>query len=214
MTNRLSLLYSQYESIKPKIVARLKVFKRYRSLKEEEVFAELAFCLFTPGSKAINGDRAVKELQKQKLLLNGSKAKVASRLRGLVRFHNNKAGYLLDARKAFVIDDKLRIKQVLDKDTPFSRRGWLAENIRGLGFKESSHFLRNIGKGSDLAILDTHIIKNLMYFNIIKSAPATITRKRYLEIEYAMKSFSDSISIPMDHLDLLFWYRQTGYIFK
>ncbi|MEM3584736.1 MAG: hypothetical protein QW193_05630, partial [Nitrososphaerales archaeon] len=80
--------------------------------------------------------------------------------------------------------------------------------------KEASHFLRNIGLGKDFAILDRHILKNLKEFNVIKDIPKSISKKVYLDIENKMREFSKQINIPMDELDLLFWSKETSFIFK
>jgi N-glycosylase/DNA lyase len=94
-------------------------------------------------------------------------------------------------------------------------REWLVSNIKGYGYKEASHFLRNIGLGRDIAILDRHILKNLKKFSVINKIPDSVgPRKIYLEIEEKMRRFSRDIGIPLDALDLLFWSLQTGFIFK
>ncbi len=86
--------------------------------------------------------------------------------------------------------------------------------VKGMGYKEASHFLRNIGFGEELAILDRHILKNLKEFGVIDEIPSSISKKKYMEIESKMKEFSVSANIPIDHLDLVFWYKETGEIFK
>ena len=86
--------------------------------------------------------------------------------------------------------------------------------MKGIGYKEASHFLRNIGFGEHLAILDRHIMKNLKLLGIIDEIPISLTRKKYLEIEQRMVKFSKKVKIPMKHLDLVLWYKETGEIFK
>ena len=108
----------------------------------------------------------------------------------------------------------LRIKSKLNFDDVVALRNWLADNVLGIGMKEASHFLRNIGFGKDLAILDRHILKNLRKHAVIKDIPKVLTKQKYLEIEQAMKKFSDKIMIRLDELDLLFWSEETGQIFK
>jgi N-glycosylase/DNA lyase len=88
------------------------------------------------------------------------------------------------------------------------------ENVKGLGYKEASHFLRNIGLGEDLAILDRHILKNLALLGVIKEVPTSPTKRIYLEIERKMTAFSKESKIPMGHLDLLLWYKEAGEVFK
>ena len=211
---RLDFLIKEYQKNKLNIKKRLKSFNKIDKLNDKGLFEELAFCLFTPGSKAINGDKAVRDLKSKNLLLAGSKCLIARRLRGVVRFHNNKASYLVEARKTFIKKSKLSIKKKLISDEPLVTREWLVKNIKGLGFKEASHFLRNIGLGKGLAILDTHILKSLKKYNLIDKVPESISPKQYLNMEYKMREFSNKVYIPLDELDLLFWSNQTGYIFK
>jgi len=59
-------------------------------------------------------------------------------------------------------------------------REWLIRSIRGIGYKEASHFLRNIGLGENLAILDRHILKNLKFFGVIEEIPASLPKKNIL----------------------------------
>jgi N-glycosylase/DNA lyase len=83
-----------------------------------------------------------------------------------------------------------------------------------MGYKEASHFLRNIGFADDLAILDRHILKNLKIFGIIEEIPKSLSKKKYLEIEEKMRNLANEVNIPLSHLDLLFWSKETGEIFK
>ena len=83
-----------------------------------------------------------------------------------------------------------------------------------MGYKEASHFLRNIGMGERLAILDRHILKNLVLLGVLDEVPMSMNANRYLEIEKRLLDYSDKIKIPADHLDLLLWYKETGEIFK
>ena len=131
-----------------------------------------------------------------------------------VRFPNNKSKYLYEARRQFSSNGRYLIKEKIDLKNIIGSRNWFAKNVKGIGFKEASHFLRNIGFGSDLAILDVHILKNMIKYGIIKTRPKTLTRLKYLELENKLRKFSQEIKIPMDELDLLFWSSETGEIFK
>jgi len=132
-----------------------------------------------------------------------------------VRFHNKKAGYIVIARKVFLENRKISIKKTLDgfHDT-LECRDWLVQHIKGLGYKEASHFLRNIGYGENIAILDRHILRNLCRLGIIHEIPKSLTRSQYLHIENKMAVFAEQITVPLSHLDLLFWFIETGEIFK
>ncbi|MFH1352625.1 MAG: hypothetical protein ABIH68_03510 [bacterium] len=93
-------------------------------------------------------------------------------------------------------------------------RRWLVKNVRGYGFKEASHFLRNIGRGTELAILDRHILKNLLALKVIRKIPGHLSAKDYLSVERKFLNLSRKIKIPAEHLDLLLWCRETRDIFK
>ena len=93
-------------------------------------------------------------------------------------------------------------------------RDWLVQNVLGLGYKEASHFLRNIGKNNGLAILDRHILRNLHRLGLIRSIPKSLSRKQYVEIENRFTKFANTIGITLDELDLVFWSMETGEIRK
>jgi N-glycosylase/DNA lyase len=132
-----------------------------------------------------------------------------------VRFNENKSKYLVLARELFTKDGSLKVKEILGaQGDAKSMRAWLIEHVKGMGYKEAGHFLRNVGFGEDIAILDRHILKNLLKYGVIEEIPKSLTPKKYLEIEEKMKNFSISAQIPFDHLDLLWWSEEAGEIFK
>ncbi|MCP2519345.1 N-glycosylase/DNA lyase [Candidatus Aminicenantes bacterium AC-708-M15] len=203
-----------YPRIKNKINKRLEEFKKVRKGSDEAIFAELVFCILTPQSKAKSCWKAVEILRKKNLLLNGERNEIAEEL-NMVRFRNKKAFYIISARSQFLNNGKLSIKSKIEKfRNPIDAREWLVKNVKGIGYKEASHFLRNIGLGSNMAILDRHILKNLKLFKIIDSIPQNLSRKKYLEIEEKMRRLSGKMGISMDCFDLLLWYKETGEIFK
>ncbi|GMO65486.1 MAG: N-glycosylase/DNA lyase [Endomicrobiia bacterium] len=204
-----------WKKVSPIILSREKHFDKVRENgTDEEIFAELIFCLFTPQSKAILCWNAVNELAKKNMIFNSEEENIIKIIKK-VRFKNNKVKYLIEARKMFIINGKINLKERLKsfKDI-YKLRKWLAENVKGIGYKEAGHFLRNIGIGKDLAILDRHILKNLKIYGAIKEKPLILNKKTYLETEKHMQSFSKNIGIPMSHLDMLFWCKNTGGIFK
>ena len=204
-----------YKSIKKDIILRLKEFKDlWKNGSEEDIFKELIFCILTPQSKAEKCWETVLNLQNKNLLFNGRVDEIINELKN-VRFRFKKAKYILEVRKKFFIDGNLKIREKLKEfNNVFEAREWLVKNIKGIGYKEASHFLRNIGIGENLAILDRHILKNLKLFNIIDEIPKNLNKKIYFEIEEKMKEFSKRINIPISHLDFVLWYKETGRIFK
>ena len=207
-------LIALYSQRKTKIRTRLKEFKDKMNGDDNTIFSELVFCLFTPQSGAKKCDKAVKRLEKTNLLLEGSATEIAKQLKG-VRFHNTKSTRVVAARAIFTENNQMCIRQKLTTfATPTELREWLIKNIKGLGYKESSHFLRNIGLEFDMAILDRHILKNLVNYDAIDSIPKTLTKSKYIEIEQKMRNFSKNTGIPIAELDLLLWSKETGEIFK
>ena len=207
-------LLKKYETRKLEIKKRLDEFRKVKDKSEEELFAELSFCLCTPQSKATICWNAVSSLVKNNLLYTGSAEQIKPFLNA-VRFNENKSKYIVDARKLFSNGSSLNLKNTINTlNNSNELREWFVENVKGMGFKEASHFLRNIGIGNDLAILDTHILKNLKKYGVLGEIPKVLNRKNYLEIENRMKRFAESIGIPFDELDLLLWAEETGFIFK
>jgi len=201
--------------MKSEIRARLAAFKKVGAESDDRIFEELVFCLCTPQSSAKSCFSAVTRLQQSRLLFKGDETAIGDTLKGYVRFHNTKSRYILGARQAFSDHSgNLNIKAYLDHPDSIFLRNRLAENVKGLGYKESGHFLRNIGRGENLAILDRHILRNMARYHVIQQVPHTLTRKMYLHLEDRLRRFSCRTGIPMADLDLLFWYRETGEIFK
>jgi N-glycosylase/DNA lyase len=211
----LSRLQSEFADKREQIEARLDDFRRVGSRPDERLFEEMCFCILAVQSKAHSADAAVRDLSTAGLLWSGRAPRLAAFLRHRTRFHNHKAGYIVRARERFFpetgpcLSESLRAQQ----DSK-AARAWLVGEIDGLGWKEGSHFLRNVGRGDGLAILDRHILRNLVRHGVIPAMPDSLTGPRYHAIEERMNRFSATVQIPMAALDLLFWSRETGEIFK
>jgi N-glycosylase/DNA lyase len=192
---------------KYKIRRRLNEFKR---VKSNDYFYELVYCLLTPQSSAVNADMVVSSLRKNHFQnRNLNPERFLFNKHTYIRFHKNKTKYLLDMKKRYDV-----ILNQLQNGSPAPElREWLAKNVKGIGYKEASHFLRNIGY-RNLAILDRHILKNLARVGVLKEVPKSLPGKIYFEIEKKFYNFSKKINIPMDELDLLFWSMETGKVFK
>jgi len=203
-----------YKSIKPEIVKRISDFRNiWRDSDNNALFTELSFCLFTPQSSARQCWKAVNILIEKDLLFNGGWEDISREI-NIVRFRNNKAKYLVEAREKFCCStDGLRECLDLNSDQ-FEKRAWLVKNVKGMGFKEASHFMRNIGIGDKLAILDRHILKNMKLLGVIDEIPESITEKVYLSLEKKLTDYSKRSRIPMEHLDFVLWYKEAGEVFK
>jgi N-glycosylase/DNA lyase len=201
-----------YNPVKGQIEVRLGEFRHiWENASDEDLFRELVFCLLTPQSKAKTCWKAVQRLDRKCMMSIGGPSEIQEELAG-VRFNQRKADYICRARLMFC-ERSLRAT-IAGFASPAVAREWLVENVMGLGYKEASHFLRNIGLGEDLAILDRHILKNLVLLRVIDEVPSSPTKRIYQEIEKKMEAFSKKAGIPMGQLDLLLWYKEAGEVFK
>ena len=197
------MLSEEYEKKRENIKKRLNEFSK---VKEKDYFYELCFCLLTPGNKARQAEKVVNFLKKNDFEHKNVDFKEEIKK---VRFHNNKRVRLLEMKKDYS-EIFSKIKEETDN---FKLREYLVENVKGLGYKESSHFLRNIGR-KNLAILDRHILKNLVKYKKLNEIPNSLSKNKYLEIENKFKELAKKCNISVEELDLLFWSLETGEVFK
>ncbi len=205
-------LIGLYEKIKTDIKDRIKQFDNVRLYADNMQFLkELVFCLMTPQSKARTCAYVTDMIFENGEVFKVSEKELSDMIR-TVRFRNHKAKYIKEALKKFEHSDLRKKISSFKKDK--EARQWFANNVKGYGYKEASHFLRNVGFGYELAILDRHILKNLVRYKVIDAIPSSLTPKMYKQIEEKMYGFSNDISIPMHHLDFLLWYKETKEVFK
>ena len=194
-------------AIKRTIDNRVNEFEQAGSSDEKKVFSELCFCLLTANFDAA---RAIKI----QALMNGDFAslpekRLAKRLKELgYRFPNTRASSIAEARK-----HNGSLKKIIGSfESDEAAREWLVKNVKGLGYKEASHFLRNTGK-KNLAIIDFHIIDLLERHRLIEK-PKTISKARYLEIEDVLRKLGTKAGLNQSELDLYLWYMETGKVLK
>ena len=213
--NLLSNLHDSYKKKKLLIRSRLKEFNEIKkNATDEKLFEELTFCILAAGTSAKMALRSVEAVKN--VLFFGDYNLIKNSLIGFYRYPNLRAYHIIQCREYLKIEYNFNIKYLMNKyKNPIERRALLAnsEGIKGIGFKEASHFLRNTGY-SGYAILDKHIIKYLFELDLIGSNNVPTSENRYLEIEDILKKFSNDIGIHIDELDLLLWSEKTGEILK
>jgi N-glycosylase/DNA lyase len=198
--------------VKAKVNKRLKEFKLLGEKGgDREWFSELCFCILTANSKA----RTALQIQRE-LGISGFCEACAGDVKKCImyykhRFHNNKTKYIVEARKHTAI--KKTVLALAKTGGPAHAREWLAETVKGLGYKEASHFMRNVGY-TDLAILDRHILNLMKEEGLISERPKTLTKKRYLETEKLFQSLARKAGMSAAELDLYMWYMKGGEVLK
>jgi len=155
-----------YKEMSSHFKERLKEFKNmWENGTNKDIHLELSFCILTPQSKALNAWQAITNLKKDNLIYNG-KAEELVEFLNIVRFKNNKAKYLVELREQMTKDGKIITKDFFNSlPTVTEKREWIVKNIKGMSYKEASHFLRNIGFGENIAILENNKTKNLVVEN-------------------------------------------------
>jgi N-glycosylase/DNA lyase len=186
----------------------------WRESSDERLWEELVFCIFTAGASARMGLRSVEAVRG--LLAEGSHEELARALDKKHRYPNSRSGYIVVTRDYLRENCGMRLRERLESfDDPLARRDWLARErrIKGLGYKEASHYLRNVGFRG-YAILDKHILRSLAELGVLESPTPPTTRARYLVIEEALRRFAARLAIDFDELDLVLWSMKTGEILK
>ncbi len=183
----------------------------FRCVPPGRHFYELCYCMMTPQSSAthcmtvldslVASDFEHRDIDPEPLLHPGPPV--------YVRFHRTKARRLMAMKQRFP-----QIRGLLHSGLPPKElRDALAAEITGLGMKEASHFLRNIGVRG-LVIVDRHIIRNLVRLGMCTPPPASLSLRRYRELEQRFEDLADACGIDVDELDLVLWSRETGQVLK
>ena len=208
------MLRSSYEQRKGLIETRLGEFRSvWERGDDSSIFEELVFCIFTAGASAKMGLKSVEAVRD--ILMRANRRQLSKKLLHVHRFPNARSRYVVRTREYLTKEFDFKLKDlILSFEDPLERRDFFAsKDIMGLGYKESSHFLRNIGFRG-YAILDKHILRSLHEFGVIDNPKPPTTRNRYLDIEIKFKRFAAKVGIGFDEMDLLLWSEKTGQILK
>ncbi|MEM2878132.1 MAG: N-glycosylase/DNA lyase [Candidatus Hadarchaeales archaeon] len=187
---------------------RIREFINMQKCGNEDWFSELCFCILTANSTAESGIRSQRRIGTKGFLTLSEKQLAKELRKSKHRFPNVRAKFIVEARKHMKIKDA-----VMNAGSPQKARAWLVKNVKGIGWKEASHFLRNVGY-LDLAILDRHVLRILREYGIIKEIPRHLSEKSYLEIEEKMKELANRMKMSLGELDLYLWCIKTGRILK
>lgn len=203
--SRLRIIEDEARPLVEERVSQFKALGLYGS--EEELFSELSFCVLTANWSA-NG---------------GIKAQNRIGALGFVTYPQEKLSEILSTlghrfpykRAEFIVENRHligRLRELISLPLIEARRE-LVRLAKGIGWKEASHFLRNVGK-LDVAILDRHILRLLKSVELIDEIPKGWTEKRYLAIEERFKELSLFFNKSPGEIDLYIWYFIKGKVEK
>jgi N-glycosylase/DNA lyase len=189
---------------------RISEFKEIHSKNSQDWFRELVYCILTAYSSAQMGEKCVEKLTSEGFLYEGNVEEITFflKIQGH-RFAFKRADYILNARK---YQDNLK-KIIQSQSSVYEAREWLVKHIKGFGMKEASHFLRNVGY-LNLAIIDRHILSNMMDVDLIDPSHRSLTRRRYLEYEKILSEVAKIVNMELGEMDLYLWYKKTGKVMK
>jgi len=184
-----------YNKNKNRIKKFLESFEKNN--EEKQILGELVFCLCTPQSKAKYCREFVESIKTDNTLFSLSLEDLRKRM-NRIRFSDRKAEFIIDARKKFP-----EIKEKIISGYP-DLREWLIKNVKGIGMKESAHFLRNLGFRG-VPIIDIHVQNFLRKLGLYDNHKGGLTKKRYLELEKKFLDLAKKLNIPPDELDIAIW---------
>jgi N-glycosylase/DNA lyase len=126
------------------------------------------------------------------------------------RFPNVRASHLVECAKR-IYRGKIGLKNLLRSfDSDELLRDYIVEMFPGMGLKESSHFIRNIGYSSNLAIIDVHLVSFLKELKLLPNDNISITPKNYFYLEKIIRQISKDLKLNLAILDNAIWHYIRG----
>lgn len=180
---------------------KLESFRKNRFQPAHRKFRELCFCILVANSGLGQTKGAWEKAGDGLLTLEAPELQAELKRHGC-RFHN-RAHDIVEARK-----NMDRLDEALSMH-PHDAREWLRASIRGIGWKEASHFLRNMGC-RNLAIIDRHVASVLKGHGVIRRIPNLSSRKGYLEVERKLAGLSGELGVDLAELDCYLFYLGSG----
>lgn len=189
------------------ISTRVEEFRSMGMRSSEEIFGELCFCLLTANTSAEMGIRTQEYIGLDGFI-NYDQELLSKELRKIkYRFYNVRSNFIVQAR--WIIDE---LPDLLKSPDRVAAREYLVENVKGIGYKEASHFLRNVGI-FDFAILDKHVMRMLSEEYGFK-LPKAVLKKDYYRNEKIVVELSGKVDLEPGIFDLYMWKIATGKIIK
>ena len=199
--------------------------KEWKQRSEEDLWEELVLCILSSNLNYETAASAFVHLQKnrfldyQYLLKDDSFQDIANELCKSIflpkkkdgslrkyRFPNVRANNIVKAARVIYHENR-GINYLLNSfNSEYEAREFFSRQIPGIGFKEASHFLRNIKYSSSLAIIDTHIINFLEERDIPNNfVGKSLNVQKYLLYEKIMKEISSYYDYKLPIFDLAIW---------
>ena len=206
-------LLELYELKKEEIQNRLLEFKQaFQEADNHQIFRELSFCILSSGVGPKVAGQCMSAIGKK--LVDGERNELLGCIGPIHKYAENASRYIVFTREYLKEEHRFLLKSLVGSfEDRVERRDFFAKNpgIKGLGYMQASHFLRNLGF-SGYAILDRNNLASLFELGVIGETKYPLTKKRYLETESLMAETAHELGISLDEFDLLLWSRKRKYV--
>jgi N-glycosylase/DNA lyase len=137
----------------------------------------------------------------QKIIFNFNNITVTQRY----RYPRSKANYIRRTGESIYNNSSLR-NLLLEYNNPFDTRKLLISNAVGIGPKQASLFLRNIGYADNLAILDVHVLRYMSLLHLFSFPVKNIgITSIYERVESILRKYAETLNTKLSNLDLAIW---------
>ncbi len=205
-----------------------KKFKNWNKMSEENLFKEMAMCIFSSQLRFEIAEAIAHKLHKKgffkiskenlnriesyesemiqilsetiTLNLDGKRKDV------LPRFKNRWTKLVANTVRNIYLSN-LSIKGILlEASCPLDARRLLVKHVSGFGPKQASLYLRRVGYCSDMAVIDTHIIDYLALSQGVNVKQSSLSSLSFYETtEVVFKNIAKDFGYPVGAVDLATW---------
>jgi N-glycosylase/DNA lyase len=122
------------------------------------------------------------------------------------RFPNVRARNIVDSA-LFINSRGLKLRHQLGFfHSETEARDFFVSNCPGVGMKEASHFLRDIGYADSLAIVDSHVVSFLREIGAVQvKCTFPLTQRLYRDFEKILQGISVDTGMNLAVLDMAIW---------
>jgi N-glycosylase/DNA lyase len=190
------------------------------TLAEDDLRSELVSCLLGSQVRAESANAAVERLRSVGLLCNRrwtcTDAAFEAEVREVLCGRGPQPGKpsyrfpALRARQIAEIRARLRERTlhsyVAHPSQIGDTRRLLVRDLPGIGPKQASMFLRNIGVSHDVAVLDVHVLRFLQLIGVLPPEAVHVSAlARYERVEDLARRYALSVGRALGHLDWAIW---------
>jgi N-glycosylase/DNA lyase len=214
----ISRLDAAIAAIYPDIVARVAEHRSVRT--ERRLWWEISSCVLSSQVPYPIAAAAADELSRSGKLLSARSDKLTlatelehSLLKPLTlngrmqryRFPTARSRQLAELR-CLISSEFGTLKKLVKQEEATVLREWLVRNAPGLGPKQSSMFLRNIGLSYDFAILDRHVLTYMVSRDLCTGSATFVSRLTdYYRHEQTLRDHASVLGFSVGLLDWAIW---------